>query len=159
MFLPLDQFPEIEALGQQMKADAYKLRMCGEFFRDSFTGWPEPLHEGGWDVLPLKWQGEISLEALASTFRWLRDPLVWNAGLSRLAPGTVIKPHAGYTDEVLRLHLGLDCPEGASITVAGEERAWRKDELLLFDDTLEHSARNLGDRPRLILLVDVKKPG
>lgn len=159
MFLPLDQFPEIAALGEKMQADAYKLRMAAEFFSTRFTGWPEQLHEGGWDVLPFKWQGEITLEALASTFRWLRDPLVVNAGLSRLAPGTVIKPHVGYTAEVLRLHLGLECPAGASITVAGEECAWHDGELLLFDDTLEHSARNLGDRPRLILLVDIKKPG
>ncbi len=117
-----------------------------------YVSWPEPLHAGGWGVFGLKWQGDI----VCDRWGWLHDPLVLNAGYSLLEPGTVIVPHVGYTADVLRLHVGLDCPEsGCSITVGGITREWRNGEAMLFDDTIEHSARNESDKSRLILLVDL----
>lgn len=158
MFLSVDDFPAIAQLGAQLQAHAERLKAFAQRADKAFTEWPEPLHGGGWDVFALKWQGKVILPVIEH-FPWLSRPMVYNAGFSRLAPGTVIEPHVGYTDDVLRLHLGLECPGGASITVGGGSREWSDGELLLFDDTLEHSARNLGNRPRLILLVDVQKSG
>jgi beta-hydroxylase len=158
MFLSVDDFPAIRSLAGQLQAQADQLRQFAENASRSFMEWPEPLHGGGWDVFALKWQGEVVLPVI-ELFPWLARALVFNAGFSRLAPGTVIVPHVGYTSDVLRLHLGLDCPPGASITVGEEAREWRDGEVLLFDDTLLHSARNDGDRDRLILLVDVMKSG
>lgn len=158
MFLSVDGYPAISKLAAQVQSQYELLREFAERVSGSFTEWPEPLHAGGWDVYALKWQGEVMLPVI-ELFPWLARSAVLNAGFSRLAPGTVIEPHYGYTDEVLRLHLGIDCPAGASITVEGETREWRDGEVLLFDDTLLHSARNDGDRERVILLVDVKKSG
>ncbi|MND38618.1 Aspartyl/Asparaginyl beta-hydroxylase [compost metagenome] len=158
MFISVDDYPEISRLAESIERQADTLRGFAMRAGDAFMEWPEPLHEGGWDVLALKWQGQVVLPVI-ELFPWLARSLVWNAGFSRLRPGTVIEPHTGYSSDVLRLHFGLDCPAGASITVGGETRAWRDGEFLLFDDTLLHSARNDGDRDRLILLVDAKKSG
>lgn len=75
-----------------------------------------------------------------------------------MTAGTEITPHVGYTGEVLRYHLGLDCPaEHCGIQVGDEVRWWRDGQSLLFDDTQEHRAWNRSNRWRLILLVDIEK--
>ena len=60
--------------------------------------------------------------------------------LSVLTGGTVAYPHAGPTNAKLRVHLPLVLPEHrlGEITVAGETRAWREGEPIIFDDSLEH---------------------
>jgi aspartate beta-hydroxylase len=42
--------------------------------------------------------------------------------------------------------------------VAGIERAWKTDEVLVFDDTFEHEAWNRSDHTRVILLMDAWHP-
>lgn len=158
MFIDVSEYPEIARIAEKLVQDAPRLRSLAAHAATAFVAWPEPLHAGGWDVLALKWQGKV-VPPWLSAFPWLAKYCVLNAGFSRLAPGTVIEPHYGYTDSVLRLHLGLNCPPGASITVGEETRQWRENEVLLFDDTQRHSARNDSDSERLILLVDIRKTG
>lgn len=155
MFLDLDHYPQFAGLVRELKAEAPRLRSLAARAAPSFVSWPEPIHGGGWDVFALKWQGKV-VPPWLSAFPWLANRSLFNVGFSRLAPGTVIDPHYGYDAGVLRLHLGLECPGGATITVGQETRRWEEGEVLLFDDTQRHSARNDGDRERLILLVDIK---
>jgi aspartyl/asparaginyl beta-hydroxylase (cupin superfamily) len=86
-------------------------------------------------------------------------PGMSTAGFSCLTPGTHIKPHRGYSDAVLRCHLGLIVPEGCSMRVAGETRSWSEGRCLVFDDTSEHEVWHRGDRPRIVLLLDFPRPG
>ena len=56
-----------------------------------------------------------------------------------LLPGAHITLHngyAGYSDKVLRAHLGLRVPEGCLFEVDGQRKAWENDKWLIFDDTL-----------------------
>lgn len=129
------------------------IRRDAERLLPEFTPWPEPLHSGGWSTYALKWQGKVR----HGLYPWLYRGDVVNAGFSLLQPGTEIVPHYGYTSDVLRYHLGLDCPENCGIEVDGQRYTWRDGESFVFDDTLLHSAWNRGDRPRLILLVDVAR--
>lgn len=83
------------------------------------------------------------------------------AGFSALSPGCHITPHsgyAGYSDKILRSHLGLIIPDKCRIKVAGEERAWQEGKMLIFDDSLTHEAWNKSDRLRVVLLVDFLTP-
>lgn len=154
MFLDIDDYPAISAFASILKRDLVALQAQARELATHFIEWPEDLHGGGWDVFALKWQGKCVYGA----WSWLQHDMVRNAGYSRMAPGTVIVPHVGYTNEVLRLHLGLDCPVGdCAIQVGDEIRAWRDGEVLLFDDTVEHSAWNRTDRERVVLLVDLQK--
>ncbi|MFZ4604067.1 MAG: aspartyl/asparaginyl beta-hydroxylase domain-containing protein, partial [Caulobacterales bacterium] len=77
---------------------------------------------------------------------------------SVLAPHTVIPPHHGETNARLVAHLPLVVPPKCTYRVGFDHREWREGELLIFDDTIEHTARNDGDEPRVVLIFDVWNP-
>ena len=77
---------------------------------------------------------------------------------SALTPGSHILPHTGVTNARLVAHLPLILPEHCVLKVAGIERAWKLDEVLVFDDTFEHEAWNHSDQTRVILLMDAWHP-
>lgn len=107
---------------------------------------------------------------------------VRTAAFSILVPGAHILPHSGYigySDRVLRCHLGLHIPPHAAVDEkfaptewdeqtskhdgcylrAGNERwGWRDGELLVFDDTHVHEAWNFSGQERVILLLDFTRP-
>lgn len=78
-----------------------------------------------------------------------------NAMFSLLAPGTVIPPHHGVTNTRLICHLPLVVPSACSFRVGATTREWRRGEAFLFDDTIEHEARNGSDALRVVLIFDV----
>jgi hypothetical protein len=77
---------------------------------------------------------------------------------SRLLPGAHIPPHHGMLNSRLICHLPLIVPPGGWLRVGNETREWREGELLIFDDSLEHEAKNPSREIRIILLFDVWKP-
>ena len=86
-------------------------------------------------------------------------PGLTTAGFSWMAPGTHIKPHNGYTDTVLRCHLGLVVPPECALRVGDQTRSWQEGKTMIFDDTIVHEAWNRGDSQRIILLLDFEKSG
>ncbi|WP_428992585.1 aspartyl/asparaginyl beta-hydroxylase domain-containing protein [Lysobacter antibioticus] len=81
-----------------------------------------------------------------------------NAMFSALAPHTHIPPHHGETNARLVVHLPLIVPEGCSYRVGYERRHWTVGETLIFDDSIEHEARNDSDELRVVLIFDVWNP-
>jgi aspartate beta-hydroxylase len=81
-----------------------------------------------------------------------------NAMFSALAPKTHIPPHHGETNARLIVHLPLIVPENCSYRVGFEHRVWRVGETLIFDDTIEHEARNDSDELRVVLIFDIWNP-
>ena len=86
------------------------------------------------------------------------DGLCPNAMFSALAPRTRIPPHHGETNARVVVHLPLVVPPGCSYRVGFEERQWKVGEILAFDDSIEHEARNDGDELRVVLIFDVWNP-
>lgn len=92
-------------------------------------------------------------------------PGVTTAGISILDPGKHILAHRGPYRGMLRYHLGLVTPSDEN----GEEQAilrvddfyyrWREGEGILWDDTFEHEVWNHGSSPRIVLIVDIARPG
>ena len=82
--------------------------------------------------------------------------------ITRLAPGSVIKPHCGETNSILRLHLGLNVPdkpvEECGIRVGVTKRRWKNGEVLCFLDAIDHDVWNNSESYRYILIVDVLRP-
>ncbi len=78
--------------------------------------------------------------------------------ISRLSPGTHIMPHCGATNAVLRLHLGVRVPGGATLRVADETLSWEEGRCLVFDDSFEHEVRHEGTEDRVVLIVDIAHP-
>lgn len=81
-----------------------------------------------------------------------------NAMFSALAPHTEIPPHTGETNARLVAHLPLVVPEKCTYRVGFEHRTWTEGELLIFDDTINHAARNDSDELRVVLIFDIWNP-
>lgn len=81
-----------------------------------------------------------------------------NAMFSALAPKTVIPPHHGETNARLVAHLPLVVPDSCMFRVGYDSRCWKKGKVFVFDDSIEHEARNGSDALRVVLIFDVWNP-
>lgn len=150
-----------------------------------FSPWHETdIYQGNWDVYGLYAFGdklESNCKFCPRTAELVEQiPGLVTAGFSALGLETHIKPHVGYTTEVLRCHLGLLGPKlhkpekiknpwlrvgippedmlpACGLRVGDEVFQWEPGKAFVFDDTQEHEAWNYGERTRFILLVDFKK--
>lgn len=77
---------------------------------------------------------------------------------SRLLPGAHIPPHHGMLNSRLICHLPLIIPPECWLRVGNETRVWEEQKLLIFDDSIEHEAKNGSDQVRIVLLFDVWRP-
>jgi aspartyl/asparaginyl beta-hydroxylase (cupin superfamily) len=75
-----------------------------------------------------------------------------------LTPGARIPPHTGVTNTRLIVHLGIAVPDRCSFRVGNDTREWRRGKAWVFDDTIEHEARNDSDRTRVVLIFDIWNP-
>lgn len=83
---------------------------------------------------------------------------VRTAGFSKLTAGCIVNPHKGFTDKILRYHLGLIIPEGdCGLKVEDTIYRWQEGKAFVFDDRLLHEAWNRTSEPRYVLIVDIYK--
>lgn len=135
---------------------------------DPVNQWQELNHSQRWSTYKLWSHGTAvavhqercpqTTHALAGVEMAEIDGLCPNAMFSVLAPHTHIPPHHGETNARLVVHLPLVVPERCSYRVGFERRQWRVGEVLIFDDSIEHEARNDSDEPRAVLIFDVWNP-
>ncbi len=81
-----------------------------------------------------------------------------NAHWSRLLPGAHIAPHFGMLNTRLICHLPILTAPDCSLRVGSQTRGWIAGVPLVFDDSIEHEARNAGPDPRVILLFEIWRP-
>lgn len=128
-----------------------------------FRVWSErQIYNGDWKGVSLVHFGRKIEETRAVCPRTTQlvdaIPGLTTALFSQLGPGTYIGPHHGYTDRVLRCHLGLVVPKsGCALRVGSDTRAWAEGDCFVFDDSLEHEAWNRSTERRVVLLVDFKR--
>jgi aspartyl/asparaginyl beta-hydroxylase (cupin superfamily) len=96
-----------------------------------------------------------ALEKVPLTAIGVRTPDVL---FSRLEPGAHIPPHTGILNCRLICHLPLIVPPGCWLRVGNETRYWEEGKLLIFDDSMEHEAKNPSNQLRIILLFDTWRP-
>lgn len=181
-FLPREMFPwaaALEAHTDAITAEVTALMAAGEEGFIPYVqkredevpagdAWKAINHSADWGVFFLHNQGERvarNCEACPVTAAALDEvPLVHirergpTAFFSRLRPGTHIPPHHGATNTRTIVHLPLVIPPDCAIRVGNETRAWRRGEILAFDDTIEHEAWNRSQEPRVVLIFDVWNP-
>lgn len=74
---------------------------------------------------------------------------------SRLKPNTTLIPHHGLRDGKKRAHMGLDIPEGdCRFQVEDTIYIWEPGKIFTFDPGALHSAWNLTNKERVILVLD-----
>jgi aspartate beta-hydroxylase len=81
-----------------------------------------------------------------------------NVLFSALEAHTVIPPHTGDTNARLVVHLPLILPPNCTFRVGNDTREWRYGKAWVFDDSVEHEARNDSDQLRVQLMFDVWNP-
>jgi len=81
-----------------------------------------------------------------------------SAMFSLLKPRTTIPAHTGVTNVRLVTHLPLIVPPGCRFRVGNDSREWVPGRGWVFDDTIEHEARNDSDLVRVVLIFDVWHP-
>lgn len=81
-----------------------------------------------------------------------------NVMFSCLDPHTRIPPHTGDTNTRLVVHLPLIVPGSCTFRVGNDTRPWEYGRAWVFDDSIEHEARNDSDHLRVVLIFDVWNP-
>jgi ornithine lipid ester-linked acyl 2-hydroxylase len=121
------------------------------------------LYNHGWNVFGFRYERSDIMEArqlcpFISSLIDKYDDLIFTIGFSTLDPGTIIYPHYGYVDTVLRCHLGIIIPDGdCALRVGDVTRKWQEGKAFVFDDTFEHEAWNKTEGRRTVMLMDFKK--
>tara|TARA_R110002167_G_scaffold23746_3_gene84218 strand:- start:222 stop:1286 length:1065 start_codon:yes stop_codon:yes gene_type:complete len=77
---------------------------------------------------------------------------------SLLKPGAAIPPHYGLINTRLICHLPLLVPGPAWLRVGNQTHYWKEGELVIFDDSIEHEAKNEAEQTRVVLLFDIWRP-
>ncbi len=173
-------FPWIEALQQRTAVIRAELEALIATSPELFTPyvayrpgepvnqWGELNHSRAWSSFHLWQHGkplEHNIARCPETARAMQavdsasiGGLCPNVMFSALAPRTAIPPHHGETNARLVAHLPLVVPDGCSFRVGSEWRNWEEGKVLVFDDTIEHEARNDGDALRVVVIFDVWNP-
>ncbi len=130
--------------------------------------WAELNHSKKWSAYHLYKNGEIVSNHAAkcpvtiAALDHAAQPRIMNnapnAFFSHLLPHTHIPPHTGMTNTRLVVHLPLIVPEKCQFRVGNYTRMWEEGRAWVFDDTIEHEARNDSDQSRIILIFDVWNP-
>ena len=81
-----------------------------------------------------------------------------NAHWSRLLPGAHIKAHNGMLNTRLICHIPIQTAPACSLRVGSETRGWDPGVPLVFDDSIQHEARNAGSQERVVLLFEIWRP-
>ncbi|HQR47962.1 MAG TPA: aspartyl/asparaginyl beta-hydroxylase domain-containing protein [Steroidobacteraceae bacterium] len=81
-----------------------------------------------------------------------------NVLFSALEAHTTIPPHNGDTNVRLIVHLPLILPPGCTFRVGNDTREWQYGKAWVFDDSVDHEARNDSDQLRVQLMLDVWNP-
>ena len=118
----------------------------------------------GWRKFYLNWYGTTQPSALEHCPRTvaLLDGMrsVNGAMFSMLPSGGQLTRHSDPAACSLRYHLGLATPndDACFINIDGNAHSWRDGEVLIFDETYLHYARNDCGSDRLILMCDIDRP-
>ena len=179
-FFERSDFPQLDVLEENTDVIRDELMHALETASDAFVPyiqyqpgdpvnqWAELDHSDRWSTLHLWKGGEPVQENLARVPKTAAaleaagladiDGVCPNVVFSALAPKTHIPPHHGETNARLIGHLPLIVPEHCKLRVGFDEREWEVGKIMVFDDTLEHEARNDSDELRVVLIFDVWNP-
>ncbi len=81
-----------------------------------------------------------------------------NILFSKLEGGAHIPPHHGQINVRLLCHLPLIVPKGCQLRVGNQTRDVVEGEMMIFDDSIEHEARNSSNQQRIVLIFDIWRP-
>ena len=79
---------------------------------------------------------------------------------SYMEPHKIIEPHYGPYNGLIRYQMPLRIPDGECyLEVANQRHYWVEGQPLIFDETKLHRAVNNSQHLRVVLLIDIERPG
>jgi aspartate beta-hydroxylase len=179
-FYPRADFPwldSIEAATDDIRTELLNVLSDGPEVLQPYVGipsgmplerWRELNHSRRWGVYYLWREGSPIEEHIARCPRTMAALEAWprcevpgcspTAVFSILDAKTRIPAHNGVSNTRLIVHLPLIVPPGCEFRVGSERRQWQPGKAFVFDDTIEHEARNDSDVPRAVLILDIWSP-
>ena len=132
------------------------------YWLNTFPDYLFPESKGTWKVFTFRFFGikhPLNCSLCPKTAELLsKIPELISADFSFLPARTHIKPHVGFTQVVLRSHLGLIIPSDCAIRVGDQTKTWQSGKLMVFDDSFDHEAWNNSDEDRFVLMFDIRNP-
>jgi len=132
------------------------------YWLNTFPDYLFPESKGTWKVFTFRFFGikhPLNCSLCPKTAELLsKIPGLVSADFSFLPARTHIKPHVGFTQVVLRSHLGLIIPPDCAIRVGDQTKTWQPGKLMVFDDSFDHEAWNNSDEDRFVLMFDIRNP-
>jgi len=120
-----------------------------------------------WTIFPLYafnvWVNENCEQCptITKLLKNLRPGVLKTAVISKLGPQMVLKTHQGWPDlsnHILRCHYGIIVPDRCSVSVNSEVRPMQEQQWLIFDDSHYHTAFNMSNQDRYVLIIDLERP-
>lgn len=166
-FYSIDEKPELKILEDNFQIILDELKSLKNSSNEGYWGETFPHYVNSknnhkWKVFTFQFFGikhPLNCSLCPKTYSILQKiPGLVSADFSYLPPHTHIKPHKGFTQMVLRAHLGLIIPDSCSIRVGKEIKNWKDGKMIIFDDSFEHEAWNNSDKDRFVLMLDIANP-
>jgi len=176
-FFTSSEIPLLDEWVNSLKPYKTELLNVGKHAKASYVDEFDNLPESSeWDALKEQWlsthfiKGGEQCEAFDSLSDGLKElltngplancpPHAPEVFISVLEPGAYIPPHYGISNCKLTVHIPLLINENASLTAGNETFVWdRSNNVMVFDDSFLHSAKNEGDQVRVVLICDVWNP-
>lgn len=130
------------------------------YFNRTLANKPE-----NWTIFPFmmwgRWFYRNAKKCPLTTSILSKTPGILSATFSILKPGAIIPPHVGDSNVMYRCHIPIRIPPNENqsfLEVAGEKRNWQDGKIIAFCDAQLHSACNLSNEERWVLIVDIIRP-
>ena len=165
---------EIEAATDDIRAELVDVLSEGTallepYIKDMPEGiWRDLNNSRKWSVYYLWNEGKAFSEHIARCPRTVAALKNWprwdvpgcgpTAMFSILDAHSRIPPHTGPVNTRLTVHIPLIVPPGCTFRVGGQTRGWIPGQAFVFDDSIDHEARNDSDLPRAVLIVNTWSP-
>ena len=104
---------------------------------------------------------EIRLPTLCKLIRKHRSHVL-SCVISVLPPGVMIPQHVGYYKGVVRYMLGIKIPKKRHqcyLCVNDNKIVWEEGKSIAFDDTYPHKVFNKSEESRVVIYMDILRPG
>lgn len=176
-FYALSDVPELDALLSIIKQSLLQLRAPIEKHSVSYVDHIGSVpNEEQWQKLRYSWQAQHlitggqhqpSMQSFSTEFgqcfthRLIPDcpPFAPEVFISVLEPNAYIPPHYGISNVKLTAHIPLHVTNNAWLKAGDEVFTWHENaEIMIFDDSFLHSAKNADENGRSVLIFDLWHP-
>lgn len=161
----LDWVKHVESHWHIIREELDDVLLKQQTFLESYKDLEKVNKAGAWKTAGLMYWTFVSdryTELFPKTWAILQHvPNLSSASILLLEPESMIRPHKGDTNAMMRCHMGLKVPAQApkcGFKVNDKTVSWEEGKIFSFNDAQLHTAWNNTEQERYILSFDVLRP-